>query len=100
METVSWVRGPVVPRAVGKGAIWAIDAFYVGIDPQTGGVVAKIPIEIGVTDPPSGEITVTDEAIWLADYKGRLYRIDPRTNEVVAAIAMPEVEMFEAAFGE
>ena len=102
-----------VALAVGEGAVWVaardVDGHAVlRVDPQTGEVIATIPIPPReVTDPVSGatvlssneptDIAVGPGAVWLTSGQAGtaglagtahsvLSRIDPATNQVVATI--------------
>jgi YVTN family beta-propeller protein len=69
--------------AVGAGAVWVPDSVGVTrIDPASGGIVATIPVEGGVSD-----LYVADDAVWITQKDaGNLLRIDPTTNLLVASL--------------
>jgi hypothetical protein len=82
---------PVVGLAAGSGAVWA-SVHGVGvlrIDPASAKVIARIPV---MTEAP---VAVGADAVWVAccgaetrRSDGRLSRIDPATNRIVATIGL------------
>ena len=108
-----------VALAVGEGAVWIAVRDLSGhavlrVDPQTGEVIATIPIPpIEVTDPVSGatilssnepiDITVGPGAVWLTSSQGGarpeelggpshtvVSRIDHATNQVITTIELED----------
>ena len=94
--------------AVGAGAVWvpvAIPGALWGIDPRTNRVTSKIPLD----GPLRGTISVaaTRETVWVAccggpsgdaqALGGRLLRVDPRRERVVADIPLPAIPVAIAA---
>jgi YVTN family beta-propeller protein len=83
--------GPGFPSsiAVGEGAVWvgvnqgfdpSVEPPAIHrIDPQTNGVVTSI--ELSGTDGWA-IVTAGEGVMWAAGYDGRLFRVDPRTNEL------------------
>ena len=69
--------------SVGAGAIWVPTERGIGrVDPRTG-AVKQIPMEAEITD-----LFATDDAVWVtAKTQGRVFRVDPRRNAVVATIS-------------
>jgi len=70
--------------SVGAGAVWVpAEGGIARIDQESGAVVATISIDSGeVTD-----LAAADDAVWVSDKNGgRVFRIDPATNAVVAEI--------------
>lgn len=70
--------------AVGAGAIWVnAEGGIARLDPSSGVVAATIPIDAEeVTD-----LAAADDGIWVTDkVGGRVFRVDPATNAVVAEI--------------
>jgi YVTN family beta-propeller protein len=67
------------------GSLWVTDftsnSRVVRLDPESGAIEAEIP-----TDYPL-RLAVSDDAVWVVNYEEfTLTRIDPATNQVVAAI--------------
>jgi YVTN family beta-propeller protein len=94
--------------AVGAGAVWvpvAVPGALWGIDPATNKVASKIPLD----GPLRGTISVaaTRETVWVAccgepggdaeGSGGRLLRVDPRRERVVADIPLPAIPVAVAA---
>ena len=94
--------------AVGGGAVWvpvAVPGALWGIDPRTNKVTSKIPLD----GPLRGTIAVaaTGDSVWVAccgepsgdaqGSGGRLLRVDPRRERVVADIALPAMPVAVAA---
>ena len=92
----------VMSVATGAGALWVAAAGSEGsmllrINPATGEVVAAIPLsdEQGLSDHVP-EVVVGQGAVWVvgqgpADVeggRGTVWRIDPDTNEVIAAVGL------------
>jgi hypothetical protein len=77
--------------AVGDGSVWVISEGPVSLggsllrlDPVTSRVVGRIRLP-GVTD--YSEIAVGAGAVWVSDSgKSNVYRVDPRTDRVVATV--------------
>jgi streptogramin lyase len=71
--------------AVGAGGLWIGDwnnHRVVRLDPQTGAVVASLPVGTPI------RIALTPDAVWVGNRDlGTLVRIDPSTNQIVATIA-------------
>ena len=88
-KTVSVVRIPGQANAIalGEGAVWVasyLDDVIRRIDPESGGVMATIPVGSGPI-----AIAVTGGAVWVANQNdGSVSRIDPRTNSVMKAISV------------
>jgi YVTN family beta-propeller protein len=98
--------------------VWVIgSADVVRIDPQTGGIVARIPIAQNATGGPPNPtaIAVGEGAVWVVSrrlafssirggqdspvLRGTVSRIDPKTNAVVATIRVG-ADPFGIAVGE
>jgi YVTN family beta-propeller protein len=94
--------------AVGAGAVWvpvAVPGALWGIDPGTNKVTSKISLD----GPLRGTIAVaaTRDSVWVAccgapggdaqGSGGRLLRVDPRRERVVADIALPAMPVAVAA---
>jgi hypothetical protein len=93
---------PVGPHpsavAVGQGSVWVAvrgerheDNAVVRIDPDTGEVVARIPVDVVPGwEVGGGGLAVSDQSVWVAgamgDGPGLIERIDTATNKVVDAI--------------
>lgn len=74
--------------AFGAGSLWVVGFDeVVRIDPETGGVMARVPVGRYAID-----VAASEEAIWATrDFDGRtgeLLRIDPSTNAVTASLAL------------
>lgn len=84
-----------VPTGKGSDFLWLSDPHIrqgvVRIDAESG---------VGLTLNPnaSGSLAITDDAVWVGDYEGHLYRIDVATNEVDAIYEYP-VQMTHLAVG-
>ena len=76
--------------AVGAGSVWVPTTDGVTrIDPDTGDIVATIPIVGGMTD-----LAADDTGVWVTDKgAGLVRRIAPATNVVVAEIATGRARM-------
>jgi streptogramin lyase len=93
------VRGQVSMTS-GAGSLWALQegSFPGGyefhgpllrIDPGTGEVTARIPLRTPAGQPFAGdEVLAARDAVWVGGLHGAL-RIDPRTDRVTEAIALP-----------
>jgi len=93
------VRGEVSMTS-GGGSLWALQegSFPGGfefhgpllrIDPSTDEVTARIPLRTPAGQPFAGdEVLAARDAVWVGGLHGAL-RIDPRTNRVTTAIALP-----------
>ena len=94
--------------AVGAGAVWvpvAVPGALWGIDPRTNKVTSKISLD----GPLRGTIAVaaTRDSVWVAccgepsgdaqGSDGRLLRVDPRRERVVADISLPAMPVAIAA---
>jgi YVTN family beta-propeller protein len=84
-DTLASISEKTAYLASGAGSIWAVafDGRVIRVDPETGELLAAIPIEATeLTD-----IAVSDDGAWVtAKEDGRVFRIDPATNRVVADI--------------
>ena len=83
--------------AVGEGSLWAarIALFSHGlsrIDPETGKVLARIP---GIGGLP----VLGEGSVWVHSGRGTVFRIDPKTDRLVATIKTPGVGV-RLAIGE
>ena len=70
--------------AVGEGAVWTMNqsaGTVSRIDPASNAVVAEIPLGERVQ---GGDIAVGGGFVWLRGSQTLLFRIDPRTNQIVA----------------
>jgi hypothetical protein len=71
--------------AIGEGGIWKLERKHlVRLDCTNGNLVAKIPVT-------ADTIAVGEGSVWAFHFgypvgKGRVYRIDPKLNQVVATI--------------
>ena len=107
--------GPLFADA-GAGSVWVgvhRASAVSRIDPATNTVIATIAIDPtpGSTAavPPAapgggtgtGSIQAVDDAVWVADVGGFVWRIDPSTNRIVARVDVPglmgEAGLLEAA---
>ena len=80
-----------VPAGKGGDFLWlSREPGIVRIDPDTGIGLTLVP---GVT----GAMAVTDDAVWVGNEDGRLYRINVATNKVDATYEFPEHMTFLAA---
>ncbi len=69
--------------AVGEGAVWVIQAGAVcRVDPETNRITARIPIPGLWVDV--GRIAVGGGSVWVSVSMPSMYRIDPKTNQVMA----------------
>jgi streptogramin lyase len=89
-EVVARVRGQFGDLALGFGSLWATTFNHKvrRIDSTTGAVIETIAVGSGRTDERSW-ITIDDaqQAVWVGVGDGTtVYRIDPRTNEIVATL--------------
>ena len=88
---------PGHPSAVGTGpsGVWVLGAGgrIWRVDPASNRVVATIRLPSGVafrgdgvdTGDPSGDVAVTQDAVWLSDpAAATVWRIDPRRNQVTS----------------
>lgn len=71
--------------AYGHGSLWVTDASsnarLVRLNPETGAVEAEIAVDV-----PQG-VAVSADAVWVSNYEANtVTRIDPATNQIVAAI--------------
>jgi len=70
--------------SVGAGGVWVpADGGIVRLDPTSGASVATIAIDADqITD-----LAAADDGVWVTDkVAGRVFRVDPATNQVVAEI--------------
>jgi TolB protein len=108
------IEGAPSDIAVGAGSVWVVGTVEGGgdivsrIDPRTEKVVATITLE---ARHYGGPIAADADAVWVADVvwtdtaEGRdptrsLLRIDPRTNEIVAAIPVEDRYADDIVLGE
>ena len=86
------------PRmAYGAGALWAVgvDNRIYRIDPATGGIVARIPVEARVSTLAAGA-----EGVWFLSWTDRaVRRIDPATNRVAERIPVDSAALSGIAVG-
>src|SRR6266567_2300735 len=87
------VSAPVFNLAYGGGGIWAIKYGWIShdlrrLDPATGEVVARVPVPGVNHGIPyfKGGPTLGEGSVWF-HAGGKVLRIDPKTNRVLAAIA-------------
>ena len=84
-EILLSVPGMTAYLATGAGSVWAVafDGNVLRVDAESGELLATIPIEASeLTD-----IAISDDGAWVtAKEDGKVFRIDPATNEVVAEI--------------
>jgi virginiamycin B lyase len=72
-----------VPAGKGSDFLWlSLEQGVVRIDPDTG---------VGLTLAPniSGALAVTDDAVWVGNFDGQLYRVNVATNKVDATYEFP-----------
>ncbi len=100
VATIPAAQLPCSGLAAGFGSVWVPscgDKTLLRIDIATNKIAATIPL--GPADS-EGAITASEDSIWyLTDTKGVLSRIDPASNQAVAAIAVPPGS-FAAQYGE
>jgi YVTN family beta-propeller protein len=77
------------PLALGGGSVWTTDASgLVRIDVRTGSLLAHVPLPF-LTDVAEAPIAFGDGSAWVADESGNaVWRIDSRTDAVIATIAV------------
>ncbi len=86
------VGGPIcLAMDAGFDAVWVgvcgPEAAVVHLDPATGDVIARIPIDGGLM--PEGSLGAGEGAVWaITEDPVRLLRIDPATNTVSAAFTL------------
>ena len=83
------VARPCSGLADAFGSVWSPsckDHAVTRIDPTTGKVIAKIPVEPANSE---GGITSGDGSVWIVTKPSTLVRIDPSTNAVVKSYPLP-----------
>jgi streptogramin lyase len=88
--------GPATNVVIGHGSAWflRVDGTVVRVDLRTNKVVARIPALRDYPPPPrvlsTGDgpkvIAASADAVWVADHKGAILRIDPATNRVAGKL--------------
>ena len=100
IEMVAVGAKPCSGLAAGFGSLWVPncgDQTLSRVDLKTGKVTATFPMHIADSE---GGIAVGAESVWLlTDKKGKLVRIDPSNNKVVAAIYVAPGS-YSLVFGE
>jgi virginiamycin B lyase len=84
-DTLLTVPGGGEPMTSGAGSVWAVgsDRQILRVDPASGELLAAIPID--ATDLTN--IAVDDDGAWVTGKDdGKVFRIDPTTNAVVAEV--------------
>jgi YVTN family beta-propeller protein len=67
--------------AIGEGGVWFADqSFVTRVDPETGKILALVPVGLAAT-----AVTVGAGAVWALGAPG-VVRIDPTTNEIASTI--------------
>jgi virginiamycin B lyase len=81
------VNAPCAAFTIGFGSVWVAsctDKTIVRINLKNNTIEATIPLAIADAE---GSIVAAEDGVWvLSDKKGKLSRIDPRTNKVVNVI--------------
>jgi virginiamycin B lyase len=94
--TVAVGKRPCSGLTAGFGSIWVPscgDKTLGRVDVKTNSLAATLPIAPAESE---GGIATSDDAVWLVtdwsgkETQGRLSRIDPKTNSVVAEIEVPQ----------
>lgn len=62
------------------------DAKLARLDPESGEVVAEVPVEDRAIEGGASSVAVEGGAVWVTSVNAKLLRVDPETNEVVARI--------------
>jgi YVTN family beta-propeller protein len=77
------------PLALGGGSVWTTDASGLArIDARTGSLLAHVPLPF-LTNSTEAPIAFGDGSTWVADESGNaVWRIDARTDTVIATIAV------------
>ena len=79
---------PLVGLTAGPGAVWVavLGEELLRLEPETARVVARLPVV------PSAPVAIGAGAVWVAcwgsDGRGRLARVDPASNRVVAFVEL------------
>ena len=58
------------------------------VNPETNGVVTEIPIEAGSPNGGAQSVAVGDGAVWVQSVGGKLFKVDPRSDEVLAVVRL------------
>jgi serine/threonine-protein kinase len=88
------VSTATVATAFGAGSFWAataLDQTIWRIDPRTGHVVRRIPLEPRPSALAYGSHRYGQAALWVASSDGAVLEIDPVTNRVVTQLELPFV---------
>lgn len=87
---IDFAAAPCSGLAFGFGSLWVPlcgePSTLARVDPTTNKVVAILPV--GPVDD-EGSITASDGSVWIVSGKGKLSRIDPKTNSVSQQISIP-----------
>jgi streptogramin lyase len=75
--------------SAGFGSLWGFasgDGSVIRIDTSGGSVLARIDVGFD-SNAENGRLAIGEGAVWVSDGCCNIYRIDPATNEITAALA-------------
>jgi streptogramin lyase len=96
-----WVAGLYLPKDYGRYDIpeHSPDNKLTRVDSETNRVVAQIPIRADSPDGGASSVAVGEGAVWAQSVDGRLFKVDPESDEVSAEVSVGDYSSHLAVYG-